>query len=447
VSFPRYPRYKDSGVEWLAEVPEHWSVAQLKRVVTPTRPITYGIVQAGPHVVDGIPYIRPADMSDEGGVVSVEELLRTSPEIAADYRRSAIRTGDLVCSIGPSFGKVMVTPAHLDGANLTQGTARVAVRPDACARFVFWVLRSTVSVAQWESSVGGATFRALNLGPLTSTAIAIPPIEDQRSIAAFLDRETAKIDSLIAEQQRLIELLKEKRQAVISHAVTRGLEPDAPMKPSGVEWLGDVPAHWEVWKLSHVFEIIGSGTTPKTDVEDYYLDGEIPWVNTGDLRDGILDSCGGRVTTRALAEHTSLRIYPAGSLAVAMYGATIGRLAILGFRATVNQACCVFGGNSAILVEFLFYWLLGLRAQVISLATGGGQPNISQEILRGLRVAAPSTDEQLKIVHRLDTLMRQSRLLVDEAERATTLLQEHRTALISAAVTGKIDVRGLAEAA
>jgi type I restriction enzyme S subunit len=122
-------------------------------------------------------------------------------------------------------------------------------------------------------------------------------------------------------------------------------------------------------------------------------------------------------------------------------------LGILGFQATVNQACCVFGGKSAVVVEFLFYWLLGLRTQVISLATGGGQPNISQEILRGLRVAAPSPGEQLKIVHRLDALMRRSRSLVDEVERAITLLHEHRTALISAAVTGKIDVRGLAEAA
>ncbi len=129
----------------------------------------------------------------------------------------------------------MITPAWLDGANLTQGTARIAVHPPHVDRYVFWALRSSLSVAQWDSSVGGATFRALNLGPLAATIISIPPEAEQVYIAAFLDRETAKIDGLVAEQQRLIDLLKEKRQAVISHAVTKGLNLAAPMKSSGID--------------------------------------------------------------------------------------------------------------------------------------------------------------------------------------------------------------------
>lgn len=230
MSFPRYPRYKDSRVEWLGSLPEHWGATKLKRLVDPARPITYGIVQAGPEFPDGVPYVRPADMLEENGVASIADLPHTSPEIAATYRRSTIIPGDLVCSIGPSFGKVMVTPEALSGANLTQGTARVAVGDRQNPRYVFWVLRSNVSVAQWESSVGGATFRALNLGPLAETIVPEPPLAEQSAIAAFLDRETAKIDALIAEQQRAIELLHERRTALISAAVTgqidvRGLAP------------------------------------------------------------------------------------------------------------------------------------------------------------------------------------------------------------------------------
>jgi type I restriction enzyme S subunit len=273
--------------------------------------------------------------------------------------------------------------------------------------------------------------------------LTLPPIPEQLTIAAFLDHETAKIDELVSEQERLIDLLKEKRQAVISHAVTKGLNPDAPMKDSGIEWLGEVPEHWEVWKLSHAFDVIGSGTTPKSDNATFYDDGETAWVNTGDLNDGDLFDCEKRVTELALAEHSSLKIFPPGSLVIAMYGATIGKLARLQFSATVNQACCVFAGGVQVRSEFLFYWFTGLRQQIISLATGGGQPNISQEILRGLRLACPTHFEQTAIAAFLDHETAKINILTTEANRVIDLLKERRTALISAAVTGQIDVRNL----
>lgn len=246
----KYHSYHDYvWVDADTEIPSHWCATRLKRVVDQDRPITYGIVQAGPNVADGIPYIRPADMTDEAGVKSYEDLLRTSREIAANYERSTVHGGDIVCSIGPSFGKLMIVPKELHGANLTQGTARIAISAKYSSRFFFWQLRSRESFQQWESSVGGATFRALNLGPLAETQIVVPSKEEQQQIANFLDHETAKIDTLIDKQQQLIKLLKEKRQAVISHAVTKGLNPDVPMKDSGVEWLGEVPEHWGVGRL------------------------------------------------------------------------------------------------------------------------------------------------------------------------------------------------------
>jgi type I restriction enzyme S subunit len=206
-------------------------------------------------------------------------------------------------------------------------------------------------------------------------------------------------------------------------------------KPSGVEWLGDVPQHWDVWKLAHAFALIASGTTPKTDNREYYDDGDIPWVNTGDLNDGELEDCGKRITTRALADHSSLKLYPAGSLLIAMYGATIGKLAMLRFPATVNQACCVFTGASPIVSKFMFYWFLGLRQQILSLATGGGQPNVSQDILRTLRVGCPDQTEQTKIASFLDRETSKIDGLVGEQRRLIELLKEKRQAVISHAVT------------
>jgi len=213
------------------------------------------------------------------------------------------------------------------------------------------------------------------------------------------------------------------------------------MKDSGVEWLGQVPEHWEVWKLARAFAEIGSGTTPSTSNYDYYDGGDIPWVITGDLNDGLLNQTSKHITEKAISDYTSLRMYPPGSLVFAMYGATIGKVALLELEATVNQACCVFGADSMILPKFLYFWFLGMKKPLIALASGGGQPNLSQDSLRGLRVAAPDKHEQSAIAAFLDQEAAKIDQLVAEAESAIQLLQERRTALISAAVTGKIDVR------
>lgn len=444
MSFPPYQKYKDSGVEWLGAVPEHWGVTQLKRVVDPTRPITYGIVQAGPFVPDGVPYVRPADMTDEDGVLSVHELQRTSPDIAHAYSRSTIREGDIVCSIGPSFGKVMVTPQWLNGGNLTQGTARVAVSRPNCVRYVFWTLRSLASVAQWESSVGGATFGALNLGPLSETAMAIPDAEEQSSIAAVLDRETAKIDALAAEQQRLIELLKEKRQAVISHAVTKGLSPDTPMKPSGIEWVGDVPSHWRVEKMKWVARM-ESGHTPDKKITAYWENCEIPWVSlndTGYLKSHDYISETAYYINELGIENSSARLLPPRSV-VFSRDATIGRCAITTRSMAVSQHFIAWVCSDAILPEYLLLRLRSMTKELDRLTTGATLKTIGMPDVRTLVTPLPPMEEQEAIVEYVGEVTTSLDSLVGEAERAIALLRERRAALIFAAVTGKIDVRAV----
>lgn len=206
-------------------------------------------------------------------------------------------------------------------------------------------------------------------------------------------------------------------------------------KASGVEWLGDVPGHWESWKLSHSYKTISSGTTPKSDNAIYYENGDIPWVNTGDLNDSVLDEPSKRLTYKALEDHTSLKLYPCGSIIFAMYGATIGKIAKLNFEATVNQACCVFTESNILLNDFLKYWFLGVRNHILSLATGGGQPNVSQDILRNLRVVCPSISEQQAIADFLDRETAKIDGLIEEQRRLVELLKEKRQAVISHAVT------------
>lgn len=207
-------------------------------------------------------------------------------------------------------------------------------------------------------------------------------------------------------------------------------------KHSGVKWLGEVPEHWESWKLAHAFELIGSGTTPTSTEAHWYEGGTIPWVTTGELRESVVTETGKYITESALTQFTALRVHPAGSLVIAMYGATIGRLGLLGVDAATNQACCILGKPKSLTVAFTYYWLQGFKKIIIDLfSSGGGQPNISQDVVSNLRVSAPLLHEQSLITDFLDRETAKIDVLVAEQEKLIALLKEKRQAVISHAVT------------
>jgi type I restriction enzyme S subunit len=327
-------------------------------------------------------------------------------------------------------------------ATCNQSMAAIVPAAEVNPRYLYWWLD-----AQYQNIrnlAGGDLRDGLNLDLLGQIPCPLPAKDEQSSISFFLDRETAKIDELVAEQERLIELLEEKRQAVISHAVTKGLDPAVPMKDSGIDWLGQVPAHWETWKLSHAFGSIGSGTTPPSGERRWYDDGTIPWVTTGELRENLIAQTSQSVTTAAINAFPALRLHPRGSLVIAMYGATIGRLGVLAVDATTNQACCVLSQPQAIAVGFAYYWFLAFRSELVEIyASGGGQPNINQQTIAALRIPAPNLAEQRDVAAFLDHETARMDALVLEAKSVINLLQERRSGLVSAATTGQIDVRQL----
>ena len=206
-------------------------------------------------------------------------------------------------------------------------------------------------------------------------------------------------------------------------------------KDSGEPWLGDVPSCWESWKISHAFTKVGSGTTPESGNPRYHKNGTINWLNTGDLNNGILHSCAKKITPEALEDYSSLKLYPKGSLVIAMYGATIGKTSLLDFETTTNQACCVFSESDEIDIKFLQHWFNGNKEHIINLAVGGGQPNISQDILKGLRIYCPTKEEQTQIANYLDHKTTQIDDLISKKEKLIELLKEERTAIINQAVT------------
>ncbi|MGW7214313.1 restriction endonuclease subunit S [Streptomyces collinus] len=211
----------DRRVATVAEALDGYERTQVRRLVDHDRPMTYGILQCGEPVDGGVVYIGPSDIQGEGVSPDRNALRTTAPEIASAYKRSVLKGGDVVVSIGPAYGKVAVVSDDLAGANLTQDTVRVALRPDLVdTRFFVWALLSRQTAEYWDYQIMGATFRRLNLGTLARTPIPLPAIHEQRRIAAYLDEQTAKIDTLIAESERFIELSRERRSALITAVVT-----------------------------------------------------------------------------------------------------------------------------------------------------------------------------------------------------------------------------------
>ena len=205
-------------------------------------------------------------------------------------------------------------------------------------------------------------------------------------------------------------------------------------KDSGVEWLGEVPEHWDAWKIAHCYPGIGSGTTPPS-IDNKWYGGNIPWVTTGELRENEIKTTEKTVTEEALVHYPTLRLYPKGSIAVAMYGATIGRLGVFGIPATTNQACCVFPSSTVHDNKFVFYWLLAYRNELVNLSSGGGQPNINQEKISKLKIPTPKKSEQTIIAQFLDRETTKIDQLIIKQQELISLLQEKRQAVISHAVT------------
>jgi len=280
-------------------------------------------------------------------------------------------------------------------------------------------LRAVLSVR-----ANGLTRFGLSQSAIVNTEIPLPPIPEQHAIATFLDRETAKIDALVAEQRRLIELLKEKRQAVISHAVTKGLDPNVPMKDSGVEWIGEVPEHWEVIPLKRVASMRSGESITANSIEF----------------DGVFPVYGGN----GLRGYTDKYTHEGNFVLVGRQGALCGNVNYAEGKFWASEHALVVTPNQRIDPTWLGELLRCMNLNQYSMSAA--QPGLSVEVISGLRIPIPKHQEQVTIAQFLRSEMDRSESLVAECQHAISLLLERRTALISAAVTGKIDVRGMVDA-
>jgi type I restriction enzyme S subunit len=431
MSFPRYERYKDSGVEWLGEVPEHWDITRVKRATTF---VTGWTPPSGNELFYGGDNLW-ANISDLGPRILSETNTRITDTAVSHHGMQISPAGSLLFSFKLSIGQVSFA-AKAMYTNEAIASFLPDPRLDLTYAYYSWPFFLIENAGE---NIYGA--KLLNQELIRNALIVLPDVIEQQTIGSFLDEETEKLDALIKEQRRLIELLKEKRQTAISQAVTKGLNSNVPMKDSDVNWIGEVPRQWIVTRLGY-FATVENGTTPSKEKLEYWTDGQVPWLASGEVNQLRIVEANEFITEQALAE-SSLRLLPEGTVVVGLVGQgkTRGMSAILGMTATINQNLAAICPGPKISSEYVFYLFQAMYVSLREDGRGGNQAAINCKMLASLQIPVPPIQEQNDIAAFLNTLSEQINTLENESNGAIQLLQEHRSALISAAVTGKIDVR------
>jgi type I restriction enzyme S subunit len=452
VSFPRYPEYKDSGVEWLGQVPAHWGVPRL-RFTAQLNPSKNEVRQLPAETV--VSFLPMEAIGEDGSIdLSRERILA---DVTEGY--TFIRDGDVAfAKITPCFenGKGAVMRGLQNGIGFGT-TELIVVRPEEqklSPYFLHYLFTSTLFRQAGESLMYGAGGQKRVPDSFVRDAvIPLPSPEEQAMIGAFLDREIAKIDTLVAEQERLIALLKEKRQAVISHTVTKGLNPDAPTKDSGIDWLGSVPAGWTLTPLRYLVQSVGQGWSPQC--ESYAADWESEYgvLKVGAVNGGIFDPSENKKLPPALEPQTDLAIR-AGDLMISRANTRelVGSAAVADddypHLLLCDKLYRLRFRRSGQLPKFISRFLATpvIREQIELGASGASASmlNISQSVILDLPAPVPPEDEMLTILDYCARAAEETSELIEQAEGSVSLLIERRAALITAAVTGQIDVRDLA---
>lgn len=294
---------------------------------------------------------------------------------------------------------------------------------------------------QYHVSANGVTRYGLSHDAIKSVLIPVPPLPEQSAISRFLDYADRRIRRYIRAKKKLIALLNEQKQAIIHRAVTRGLDPNVRLKPSGVEWLGDIPEHWNVRKLGHIARVF-NGATPSRMQPDYWQAGTIPWLSSGKVNDYIVETPSELVTIRAVRE-CSISLVPRGSVILGLIGQgkTRGMSALLGIDACISQNLAAIVPHRGTDSRFLHHLLTALYEPIRELGRGGNQEALNCDLVSRLRLPMPPLDEQAGLCEYLDTALFSLVCARRHAEREISLLHEYRTRLIADVVTGKLDVR------
>jgi len=443
VKLKPYPKYKDSGIQWIGEIPEGWGIKKIKFISS--------------RISDG-DWVEFKDQVEEGDYkliqlknVGIDQIKNdTDKEITKDFFRknncTKIREGDLlIARIPHPVLRATVFSKKFGDCITVVDVAIITPKDIVESRYLSYFLNSDYSKSIGDSLTTGATRQRITRDNIENMLFFFPNlIEEQKDIVNFLDKKTAKIDTLIEKDKKLIALLKERRTALINHAVTKGLDPNAKLKDSGVEWVGEIPKEWEVRKLKFVSEKITTGKTPPSENHGYYDNGEINWFTPGDMgKEFILKKSARKITSLALLENKTIKYQPKTVLLVGI-GATLGKVGMITDIGTSNQQInAIQFDESEINPEYGLYYLYGYKNAIISLSNTSTIGIFNQTQTANFFIIIPPKEEQQKIVDYLDKATSKIDKTIQKIEQKIKLLEEYKKSLIHHVVTGKVDVRGV----
>ena len=419
----RYREYKDSGVKWLGEIPSHWELRKMKYTFSersqkgfPQEPLlastqTHGVIlksQYENRTVEAIKSLETLKLVEIGDFVISLRSFQGGLEYA--YNRGII---------SPAY--TILTPTHIK------------------ADYFKYLSKSDIFISLLKSSVTGIREgQNIDYNKLKDNLLPIPSIEEQVSIGAYLYSATSEIDKAIAMQQKMIDLLNERKQIIIQNAVTKGLDENVEMKESGVEWIGRIPKHWEVLKLKRC-AIIKTGTTPPTSNLKYFENGDIPWFTPGDINDMNLHLSSKTITKKAIEDNVG-RLFPAKSIYFVGIGATVGKVASCDFEASSNQQINAIMCNDRLDYKFATYCLLMEQRIIRETTNFVTLPILNQSSTGLINIVVPPKSEQQQIVTYLDGEMEKFDSAITNCQRQITLLQERKQIIINEVVTGNVRV-------
>lgn len=439
-----YPEYKESGVEWMESLPKAWEVSPLKyhfKIIGGSTPKS----DREEYWDGNITWVTPSDLSKLSSFSIKNSQRKITLAGLNSCGSTLVPAGSIILSTRAPIGSIAYAKEELC---TNQGCKSLV--PDAKTNSMFYTYLLSISSLELNSRGKGTTFLELSGAELSAFKVAFPSFQDQCSIVRFLDHETAKLDTLISKQKHLIELLQEKRQAIISNAVSKGLNPDVKMKDSGVEWLGMVPQGWNVKKIKHTSYLKGR-VGWKGLTSDEYLDSGFAFLVTGtDFQSKYInwDNCY-HVDEFRYEDDPYIKLKN-GDLLITKDG-TIGKLALvdnLDGCACLNSGIFLVRPINSYITNFL-YWVLSSNSfsEFCKLTSVGSTiQHLYQNVFENFSFPVPSIEEQRQIVSFIEDSTRKIDSLIDKTHLSIDLAKEHRAALISSAVTGKIDVRDYADA-
>ena len=424
-------RMKESGIDWIGQIPQEWEVIKFKYLGDVKQGLTY----SPSDIVDkdeGILVLRSGNI--QNGVLDFTNNVYVKTKVAESI---VLRKNDILITARNGSSALIGKNAIIDtDIKATFGAFMMVFRTNKSliAKFAFYLMN--ISFNFYRTFFTTSTVNQLTAAIFNGIEVPLPSISEQQKIADFLDKKTAQLDKVKSLLEEQIQKLKDYRSSLIYETVTKGLDKTVPLKDSGIDWIGQVPQGWGVKAIKYIFAEIGSGSTPKSDNEIFY-DGDINWIQSGDLyQTDTVTSVSKTISYQGFKSTSALKIYQPPFVALAMYGASVGNVAVSYIDACVNQAVVVMLGASE-KVRFGKYAIEASKSNLIFSAQGGTQPNISQNLIKNWSIPQPKSEEQVQIVDFLDKKTVQIDKLIQIKNEQIKNINKQQQTLIYDYVTGK----------